>query len=235
MAGRLVVVGTPIGNLGDFSERAKQALSEADAWLVEDTRVSGRLQSALGVHKPMRVLNDHTDPARIQAYVQQAAEGQSLALVTDAGMPVVSDPGAEVVDLCHQMGVEVDAVPGPSAATLALTLSGFYAQRFAFLGFLPRKAGPAYEVLEPFAESTLTLVLFESQHRIEHTLEACAKALGERAYAVCRELTKLHQQVWRSVLPTLPTEREVPRKGEFTLVLEGRKKGRKRPEINVGV
>ncbi|MBS1724061.1 MAG: 16S rRNA (cytidine(1402)-2'-O)-methyltransferase [Armatimonadetes bacterium] len=223
MAGRLVVVATPIGNLEDFSPRAKRELSEADLWLVEDTRVTGKLQMVLGVKKPMRVLNDHTSPKQIGA-LAEIAEEQVVALVSDAGVPVVSDPGAELIEACQERGVEVDVVPGPSAVTTALAHSGFFAQRFAFLGFLSRKAGPAAEALAPFAESSLTLVLFESPYRIGSTLEACHRALGSRRYVVCRELTKKHQQVWRGTLPELPTEQQVPRKGEFTLVVEGRRR-----------
>ncbi len=224
MAGRLVVVATPIGNLGDLSDRTRQALAEADLWLVEDTRVSGRLQSHLGVDRPMRPLNDHTSPERVRAYAGEVEAGRTVAMLTDAGTPVVSDPGTDLVDLCLDAGYEVDSIPGPSAVTTALALSGFYGQRFAFLGFLPRKPGPAKETLAPFAESALTLVLFESPHRIVATLTAAGEALGQRRYALCRELTKLHQQVWRGQTPETPSDSEVPRKGEFTIVLEGRRK-----------
>jgi 16S rRNA (cytidine1402-2'-O)-methyltransferase len=225
VAGRLVLVATPIGNLGDLSPRARAALAAADLWIVEDSRVSGRLRTLVGSSAPMRVLNDHSGADRVEALAQAVAAGQTVALVSDAGSPVVSDPGAELVDKCHALGLEVDSVPGPSAVTDALALSGFYAQRFAFLGFLPRKPGPARDVLSRFTGSSLTLVLFESPHRLVHCLAACAEALGERRFAVCRELTKLHQQVWRGTLPEAPTESQVPRKGEFTIVVEGLRKG----------
>lgn len=225
MAGRLVLVATPIGNLGDLSPRARDTLALADLWIVEDSRVSGRLRTLVGSAAPMRVLNDHSGHDRVEALAQAVAAGQTVVLVPDAGSPVVSDPGAELVDRCHELGLPVDSVPGPSAVTDALGLSGFYAQRFAFLGFLPRKLGPARDVLSRFAGSTLTLVLFESPHRLGQCLAACSEALGERRYAVCRELTKLHQQVWRGTLPESPTEIQVPRKGEFTLVVEGLRKG----------
>jgi 16S rRNA (cytidine1402-2'-O)-methyltransferase len=220
-SGRLVLVATPIGNLGDLSPRAQEELAAAEAWLVEDTRVSGKLRSAVGSGAPMRVLNDHTPPHRLQTYVEELAAGARWALVSDAGSPVVSDPGAEIVDACHKAGVEVDAVPGPSAAVHALGLSGFYGQRFAFLGFLPRRRGQASAVLAPFRESTLTLVAFEAAPRLAATLETMHGALGSRRFAICRELTKRHQQVWRGRLGCPPTEAEVPRKGETTVVVEG--------------
>ncbi|MCW5940290.1 MAG: 16S rRNA (cytidine(1402)-2'-O)-methyltransferase [Fimbriimonadaceae bacterium] len=225
MAGRLVVVATPIGNLGDLSARAREELCGADAWVVEDTRTGGRLQSALGVKLPMRVLNDHSPQGRIEEIVGQIAQGSTLCLTTDAGTPVVSDPGAVLVDLCHERGLSVDSVPGASAVTTALSLSGFYAQRYAFLGFLPRKTGARKAVLGSFADSTLAVVIFESPHRVAACLEDCFRALGSRRYAICRELTKVHQQIWRSRLPKIPDPTEVPRKGEVTLVLEGLRKG----------
>lgn len=225
MAGRIVVVATPIGNLGDLSPRASQALSDADWWLVEDSRVSGKLQAHLGVKKPMRVLNEHTSPAQIDKYVDEV-EKSTVALLSDGGCPVVSDPGAMLIDACLDRGIEVDAIPGPSAVTTALMLSGFFAQRFAFLGFLPRKPGPMGAEFGVFADSPLTLVAFESPFRIAAFLKAAHGALGSRRYAICRELTKLHQQVYRGTLPELPSEAEMPRKGEFTVVIEGKRRAR---------
>lgn len=222
MAGRLVLVATPLGNLGDLSPRARAALETADRWFVEDTRVSGRLQSALGMKRPMRVVNEHTPDGKLQAYLDDVvAEDAEAVLVSDAGTPGVSDPGARMVDLAYASGVAVDAVPGPSAVADALALSGFYAQRYAFLGFGPRKPGPMRALLAPFAESPLTLVLFESPHRLEALAAAAADALGERRAAVCRELTKVHQQVARFRLPHLPGPDALPRRGEVTVVVEG--------------
>lgn len=219
----LTLVATPIGNLGDLSPRAIEALSTADLWLVEDSRVSGKLQSHLGLKKPMRVLNEHTSERQVEAYVEDARIS-NVVVVTDGGCPAVSDPGAHLTDLCLDEGIEIDAIPGPSAVIDALMLSGFYGQRFAFLGFLPRKPGPIKSELEPFADSSLTLIAFESQFRFRNLLEVAHSVLGPRRYAVCRELTKLHQQVWRGRLPELPTEKEVPAKGEFTIVIEGRRR-----------
>jgi len=145
--------------------------------------------------------------------------------LTDAGTPGISDPGALLVQTVIGADLSVDALPGPSAVTLALSLSGFFAQRFAFLGFLPRKPGPAKEVLAPFTDSSLTLVLFEGSHRVTKTLETAFQVLGARRCVICRELTKLHQQAWRGSLDSLPSQKEVPPKGEFTLVIEGLRRG----------
>jgi 16S rRNA (cytidine1402-2'-O)-methyltransferase len=222
--GRLTLVATPIGNLADLSPRAIEALGEAEVWYVEDTRISGKLASHLGLKKPMRVLNDHTSPAQIERYAQELRQGAKAALVSDGGAPAVSDPGAILTNLCHEAGVPVAGIPGPSAPVLALMLSGFFAQRFAFLGFLGRKAGAIRGELAAFADSPLTLVLFESPHRLDALLSAAHEALGPRRYAICRELTKMHEQVYRETLPHLPDESAVPRKGEITLVIEGRRK-----------
>lgn len=219
--GKLSVVAGPIGNLADLSDRAKLTLSEVDGVLTEDTRVTGKLLAAIGVSKPMQVINEHSSPAKIEAAASQILNGGHWALVTDAGTPGVSDPGADLVDLVLSSGGVVEPLPGPSAVSTALSSCGFFAQRYAFLGFLPRKPGPAAEVLRPFADSTLTLVLFESPHRFTKALTVCGEVLGDRRYAVCRELTKFHEQIWRGCLPELPSDTEVPAKGEFTLVIEG--------------
>lgn len=222
----LILVATPIGNLGDLSDRAKETLKSADYWLVEDSRVSGKLQSALGLNIPMRVLNDHTSRSKMEDYLDLIESDARVVLLTDAGTPVVSDPGAEIVALCKERGFKIDAVPGPSAVTLGLALSGFFAQRFVFLGFLGKKRSAALETLEPFRTSPMTVVLFESPFRFAQTLSACFEALGERNYAICRELTKMHQQVYWGTLPMVPDEKTVPRKGEVTLVIEGFRRGK---------
>lgn len=225
-SGRLTLVATPIGNLGDLSPRAVEALTEADVWIVEDTRVSGKLAAHLGLKKPMRVLNDHSAPHQVTRYRDEIRAGAQAVLLTDGGAPAISDPGAILTDLCHEAEIEIQGVPGPSAVVTALMLSGFFAQRFAFLGFLGRKPGDIRKELATFSDSPLTLVLFESPHRLQTLLETAHEALGERRYAICRELTKAHEQVYRDQLPTVPDEEQVPRKGEITLVIEGRRKPR---------
>jgi 16S rRNA (cytidine1402-2'-O)-methyltransferase len=222
--GKLTLVATPIGNLADLSPRAIEALGEAELWIVEDSRISGKLASHLGLKKPMRILNDHTSPGQVEKYLHELKNGAHAALLTDGGAPAISDPGAILTDLCHEAGVAIEGIPGPSAVITALMLSGFFAQRFAFLGFLGRKPGAIKGELAAFAESPLTLVLFESPHRLEALLKAAHEALGSRRYAVCRELTKLHEQVYRTTLPDIPGEDKVPHKGEITLVIEGRRR-----------
>lgn len=222
-SGRLTLVAGPIGNLQDLSPRAAKALEEAELWIVEDTRVSARLQSFLKLKRPMRVLNEHTAPSALRKLADEA-EGRSVALLSDAGTPGISDPGAELVDELAARACPIDAVPGPSAVTTALMLSGFYAQRFAFLGFLGRRSGQIASDLGSYADSTLTLALFESPHRLEKLLLAASEHLGPRRYVICRELTKIHQQVYRGRLPQVPTASELPRKGEITLVIEGRRR-----------
>jgi 16S rRNA (cytidine1402-2'-O)-methyltransferase len=224
--GRLTLVATPIGNLSDLSPRAVEALGAASFWIVEDTRVSGKLQSHLGLKKPMRILNDHTGAHALEKYLEELKSGSSAVLITDGGAPVISDPGSALCDLCQESGVEVQAIPGPSAVTTALMLSGFFGQRFAFLGFLGRKGGAMKSEFAPFAESPYTLVLFESPHRLNNCLNAAFEVLGERRYAICREMTKLHEQVFRGKLPIIPNEELVPRKGEVTIVIEGVRRSR---------
>ena len=227
-SGKLVLVATPIGNLGDMSPRAAQALRGADQWLVEDTRVSAKLQAHLGVGKPMRILNEHTSDRVLASYVADVQNGLSVALCTDSGSPGISDPGAELTDLCHEARLTVQAVPGPSAVTAALMLSGFFAQRFCFLGYLPRRPGDIKKELFPFRESPLTLVAFESPLRVDRLLSVFHEVLGPRRYALCREMTKVHEQVYRGRLPAAPNLEELPRKGEFTVVVEGRRRAETR-------
>lgn len=223
---RLAVVAGPIGNLSDLSPRAAQELKQADCWFVEDSRISARLQAHLQCKIPMRILNEHTTAERVSAYASEIGAGLAAALLTDAGSPGVSDPGALLVDACLDAGLEVDPIPGPSAVTCALMASGFFAQRFAFLGFLPRKAGAMKSELDPYADSPMTLVLFESPFRVDALAGALFEALGSRRVAFCRELTKMHQQICRVTLPEVPDEKVMPRKGEFTIVVEGRRKNR---------
>jgi len=218
VGGKLVLVATPIGNLSDLSPRAVEALGEAEFWIVEDSRISGKLASHLGLKKPMTV------SGQVDRYLGELQKGAHAALLTDGGAPAISDPGALLTDQCHNAGIHVEGIPGPSAVVTALMLSGFFAQRFAFLGFLGRKPGSIRGELGTFADSPLTLVLFESPHRLDVLLKNAHESLGARRYAICRELTKMHEQVYRSLLPEIPSEEAVPRKGEITLVIEGRRR-----------
>lgn len=219
----LWMVAGPIGNLGDLSPRASEILQAATLWIVEDTRVSSRLAAHLGVKPVYKVLNDHTSPARVRALADEIESHEQAALLTDAGTPGISDPGAELVQACLERDIRVDGIPGPSAVTFALSVCGFYAQRFAFLGFLPRKAGDIQRTLASFAENSMTLVLFESPHRLTKAARMWADALGNRRVVVARELTKRHQELWRGTLEELAG---APRewKGETTVVIEGHRR-----------
>jgi len=228
LEGGISLVATPIGNLGDLSPRSIEALTSADLWLVEDTRVSARLATKLEVRKPMKLLTDQTEDSQLFKYIQLAKSGTKIAVITDGGSPGISDPGSRLCDLSHEAEISLDAIPGPSAVTMALTLSGFYGQRFAFLGFLGRKPGAIKSEIEGFASSPLTLVIFENPRRIEMLIENAFSCLGERRYAICRELTKVHQQVWRGTLAELPSEEVCPRLGEFTVVIEGKRSSRQK-------
>ena len=220
---RLSVVCTPIGNLGDLSDRAKQTLTDAAVWIVEDSRVSGKLAQYLGIKRPMKVLNDHSSSGVVEGLVDLIRQTGHVAVLSDGGAPTVSDPGTLLIDACHDADIPIEVIPGPSAVIAALAGSGFFGQRFAFLGFPPRKPGDIKSLFLPFADSPMTLVFFESPFRFNATLLAASAVIGERRYAICRELTKMHEQIYRGTLPELPDEKAVPHKGEVTVVVEGRR------------
>jgi len=222
--GALVLVGTPIGNLGDLTPRAAEALASADVVCCEDTRRTGRLLSLAGIERrPLVVVNDHTEQREIPAVLARLARGDRVALVSDAGMPGISDPGRRLVAAAVEAGHAVEVVPGPSAALTALVVSGLPAGRFAFEGFLPRKGAARDERLAEVAAERRTTVLFEAPHRLARTLaDLAAVCGGDRRVAVARELTKLHEEVWRGTLAEAvawASERRPP--GEIVVVLEG--------------
>ena len=222
--GSLVVVGTPIGNLGDLSPRAVEALAGADAVACEDTRRTGRLLSHIGVRAPsLMVANEHTEVARTAEIIDRVAAGQQVVLVSDAGMPTLSDPGARIVDAVAKAGLQIDVVPGPVAVATALALSGFAADRFVFEGFLPRKGPERARRLASVAAEERTVVLYEAPHRIRRTLSDLLDLCGPgRSIAVARELTKLHEEVLRVPLADAVAHFAAfePR-GEFVLVVAG--------------
>jgi 16S rRNA (cytidine1402-2'-O)-methyltransferase len=227
MTGRLVLVGTPIGNLGDISERAKSALAGADVIFCEDTRRTRRLLSALAIPAPRLVRLDQNNEADLLDRVTQTiGEGATAVLVSDAGMPTISDPGAAVVRACAQAGLTVEVVPGPTAVDAALALSGLPASKFRFEGFLARKGRDRAAQLESIARDDMTTVVYEAPHRVVRTVADLATACGpDRPVAVVRELTKLHEEVWRGSLgegaDRLRAAPEPPR-GEWVLVIGGR-------------
>jgi 16S rRNA (cytidine1402-2'-O)-methyltransferase len=220
--GALVVVATPIGNLGDLSPRAAETLRTVDLVLAEDTRRTGRLLRHVGSEVPQRSLHEHNERERVDEVLARIAAGERLALVSDAGTPAVSDPGYRLLAACAQAGVRVEVVPGPSAALTALVVSGLPTDRVAFEGFLPRKGSTRRERLAELATERRTIVLFISPHRVADDLRDLADALGEdRPAALTRELTKLHEEVRRAPLGVLRDGVSEGVRGEVTLVVAG--------------
>lgn len=220
----LVLVGTPIGNLGDLSPRAVEALRAADAICCEDTRRTGRLLQHAGIErKPLVVVNDHTEEAAVDGVLARLGAGERVAVVTDAGMPGISDPGERLVRAAVDAGHAVEVVPGPSAAITALVASGLPAGRFVFEGFLARKGSGRSERLAELAGERRTAVLYEAPHRIARTLGDLADACGgDRRVAIARELTKLHEELWRGTLgEAVAWAAEREQRGELVLVLDG--------------
>jgi len=223
MESGLYVVGTPIGNLSDLSGRAERTLADVDVIYAEDTRRTGRLLRDRGLETRLRSLHEHNEAARCSEVVEHVAGGGSAALVSDAGTPVVSDPGRRVVEAVLEAGLPVRVVPGPSAPAAALSVSGLPADRYLFLGFPPRSGSERQAWLARAAASPDTLVAFESAKRAAAFLaDLAAEGLGERTCVLCRELTKLHEEVLRSTVADLADALagDEPR-GEITLVVEG--------------
>lgn len=223
-SGVLVLVATPIGNLGDLSPRAVEALGSADAVCCEDTRRTGRLLGHAGVPAPrLIVANEHTEATAAAEVGRRLDAGERVAVVTDAGMPAVSDPGGRLVRAAVDAGHRVEVVPGPSAAVAALALSALPTTRWAFEGFLPRKGRDRSARLGEIAVEPRTVVLYEAPHRLARTVDDLVAACGpERPTAIARELTKLHEEVWRGTLAGAVEWIDAhPPKGEFVIVLGG--------------
>lgn len=223
--GTLYLVATPIGNLSDLSERAKKVLSEVSFVAAEDTRNSLRLLTHFGISKPMVSYHEHNKRERGEEIATRLEAGESCALITDAGTPAVSDPGEDLVALCAARGIPVTSIPGPCAMITALTVSGLSTGRFTFEGFLPVPKKERRERLEELTRETRTMILHEAPHKLRTTLDDLSRILGgERRIALCRELTKLNEEVLRLTLSEaiLYYEEREPR-GEYVLVIEGGK------------
>jgi 16S rRNA (cytidine1402-2'-O)-methyltransferase len=232
VAGRLTVCGTPIGNLGDLSPRARRALGDADLVACEDTRRTGLLFERLDIPRPRLVSNHEGNEAeRAVQLAQQIERGARVALVSDAGMPAISDPGYRLIRTCIDRDLEVEVVPGPSAVTTALVASGLPAARWRFDGFLPRRAGELERVLR----SPETVVAFESPRRLPASLAALAALAPNRDAAVCRELTKLHEEVARGTLGELARRFRDEVKGEIVVVLAPASTNAATPDIAFAV
>jgi 16S rRNA (cytidine1402-2'-O)-methyltransferase len=223
--GELWVVGTPIGNLEDLSPRAVRALSEADAIFCEDTRVTAKLAARYGLRAPRISCPAPKEKERARDLLARLGAGQRVALVSDAGMPLTSDPGEQLVAAAAAAGFSVRVIPGPSAPSAALAVSGLPAVPFVFLGFLPARAGERRRFLDDVRDRTETLVWFEAPHRIAESLEDAARALGQRRACVARELTKIHEEARRGSLPELAAlfRGGGAVRGEITVVVEGAK------------
>jgi 16S rRNA (cytidine1402-2'-O)-methyltransferase len=223
--GTLQVVATPIGNLGDLSARAQQALGEADVIAAEDTRRTLQLLQSLGISRPLVSLFEHNESQRVPQLLERLAEGHKVVLVSDAGTPLLSDPGFELVRAASRAGFTVQAIPGPSAITTALAVGGLPTQRFCFEGFLPARAGERRSALAALAHEPRTLVFFEAPHRIRATLTDLAAEFGAtREAVVARELTKTHESVYRGTLAELglmAASDENFARGEITLLVAG--------------
>lgn len=225
MSGTLYVVATPIGNLADLSPRAQQVLRSADAVCAEDTRHTRQLLAHFGIERPLVALHEHNEEAMAQRVVARLQAGENLALVSDAGTPLVSDPGFRAVRAARAAGIRVSPVPGPSAIIAALSVAGLPSDRFAFEGFLPAKPGARRERLRALAGEPRTLVFYEASHRIAEFLADLRDAFGgERPAVVARELTKLFETVLDGTLEALVATVEADenqRKGEFVIVVQG--------------
>lgn len=225
MPGTLYLVATPIGNLGDFSSRAVETLQNADFIAAEDTRVSVKLLNHFDIKKPLVSYHEHNRASAGQAILTRLLGGETCALVTDAGMPAISDPGEDLVRLCAENGVPVLAIPGCCAAVYALAVSGLPTGRFTFEGFLPSGKKERRAALEELTGECRTMVFHEAPHRLRATLEDMAELLGDRPAALCRELTKLHEDTVRTTLAAAADyyAANEPR-GEYVLVIAGREK-----------
>jgi 16S rRNA (cytidine1402-2'-O)-methyltransferase len=226
MPGVLHVVATPIGNLGDLSQRARETLATVDLVVAEDTRRTGKLLASLGIDARMRSMFEGNERQRTDEVLEVLRDGRTVALVSDGGTPLVSDPGYRLVRACIDDGIDVRAVPGPSAAIAALVVSGLPTDRFVFEGFLPRTAGERRARLAAIADEPRTVVVYESPRRLATLLDELAAIDPDRGAAVCRELTKLHEEVRRgSVAEVRAALGDSAIKGEVVVVLAGRQPG----------
>ena len=225
MSGTLFIVATPIGNLEDLTPRARKTFAEVDLIAAEDTRHTGRLLFSIGLKARLLALHDHNEEQAVSDILAALESGQSVALVSDAGTPLVSDPGYRLVRAAHERGIMVSPIPGPSALTAALSVAGLPTDRFCFEGFLPARRGPRQAALERLRNESRTLIFYESVHRIAEALRDMCHAFGDdRKAFIGRELTKLHEQCVQGSLRTLCgkiDDETIVRKGEFVIIVGG--------------
>ena len=223
MSGKLYIVGTPIGNLGDISERALATLKECDFIAAEDTRVTLKLLNHFDIKKPLVSYHEHNKRERGAMVADRILKGETCALVSDAGMPCISDPGTELVNTCIERGIPVLAVPGPNAVITALAVSGLNVSRFTFEGFLSVNKSSRKKHLEEIKGEKRTMVFYEAPHKLPRTLKDLYETLGDRRIALVKELTKIYEQVERTTLAAAAEKYSQQKpKGEFVLIIEGR-------------
>lgn len=222
MSGTIYIVGTPIGNLSDFSPRAIETLKRVDFIAAEDTRVTLKLLNHFDIVKPLVSYHEHNLRQRGEVIIGRVLAGENAAIVSDAGMPCVSDPGEDLVRLAAEAGIQTVVIPGPSAAISALAVSGLDTSRFVFEGFLNPQKNARLERLEQLKNEQRTLIFYEAPHKLTDTLEAMLQVLGDRKISLARELTKIYEEVVRTTLSRAPElYREKAPRGEFVLVVEG--------------
>ncbi|MCI5538055.1 MAG: 16S rRNA (cytidine(1402)-2'-O)-methyltransferase [Oscillospiraceae bacterium] len=224
MAGTLFVVGTPIGNLGDMSPRAVQAMAQCDFIAAEDTRVTLKLLNHFDIKKPMVSYYEHNRAQKGSLILDRIISGENCVLVTDAGMPAISDPGIDLVDLCHEAGVSVVSVPGPSAIVTAAAISGLDVSRFSFEGFLSVNKPKRREHLAELVTERKTMIFYEAPHKLAATLNDLYETLGDRRIAIIKELTKIHESVERTTLKEAAGKYDgIKLKGEYVIIIEAKK------------
>ncbi len=222
--GKLFLVGTPIGNLGDMTYRAVETLQSVDFICAEDTRVTAKLLNYFNIKTPLISYHEHNAKTAGQTVVNRILSGENAAIVTDAGMPCISDPGEDLVKLCAEQGIEINVVPGPSAVVSALAVSGLDTSRFAFEGFLSVTKKQRYAHLAQVKNCTSTMIFYEAPHKLIYTLKDMLEYFGDRKISLCRELTKIHEEAFRTTLSEAVEYYTVNKpKGEFVLVIEGAK------------
>lgn len=218
----LYIVSTPIGNLKDITLRALEILKSVDVILAEDTRKTRQLLSKYSISKPLESFYEHNEQEKTQSVLRKLQTGQTIALVSDAGTPLISDPGYKLVRECLKLNIKVESIPGPSSVLTALTSSGLPTDQFLFIGYLPKKSSKSAEILR-FIETVLenrptTIILFESPYRVQKTLEIIAEKFPDRDLVVAREMTKIHEEFIRSKARDI-TKKKIVKKGEFTILL----------------
>lgn len=224
MSGKLFVVGTPIGNLSDFSPRAVETLEKVDFIAAEDTRVTVKILNHFDIKKEMVSYFEHNKRERGEIITKRILDGEDCAIVTDAGMPAISDPGQDLVYLCHELGITVVSVPGPTAFATALAISGMDTGRFTFEGFLSVNKKSRFDHLDDVKDERRTMVFYEAPHKLSATLKDMAKAFGNRKIAIVREITKIHEEVINTTLfDAVEKYGENNLKGEIVLIIDGKK------------